>query len=330
MARGKELSNSQKALIVKLWKDGESYRNISSNLNISFTTISSFIARFKRHNTVENEKITGTPRKISLRLSRKLGRLINQNSMVASEKLQEDLRSSGSSVTKRTVSNEMLRNGLKSRRLKKIPLLLKRHRDSRLKFVRQHKEKENSFWEKVLWTVETKIELFGHNYRNHVWRKDGEAYSPKNTVPTVNFGGGSIMNWGYFSAKRVGKISVIDGKMNTQKYTQILQENLMSSIESFELPFDYIFQQDNDPKNTAKSTKKWLSENNVNVLQWPSESPNLNPIGNFWWFLKIQIRKREPANINNLKTICQEEWYKIPTNHCKKLTENYRKRLVAE
>ena len=55
MARGKELSISQKALNVKLWKDGESYRNISSNLSILFT-ISSFIARFKRFNTVENKK----------------------------------------------------------------------------------------------------------------------------------------------------------------------------------------------------------------------------------------------------------------------------------
>ena len=66
MARGKELSNSQKKLIVKIWKDGDCYRNISSNLNIPFSTISSFIARFKRFNTVENKKRTGDPRKISL------------------------------------------------------------------------------------------------------------------------------------------------------------------------------------------------------------------------------------------------------------------------
>ena len=89
--------------------------------------------------------------------------------------------------------------------------------------------------------------------------------------------------------KGEGKISVIDGRMNAQKYKQILQENLMSSVESLKLPSDYIFQQDNDPKNTAKSTKKWLSENNVIVLQWPSQSPDLNPIGNLWQFLKIQI-----------------------------------------
>ena len=122
-----------------------------------------------------------------------------------------------------------------------------------------------------------------------MWRKDGEAYSPKNMVPTVKFGGDSIMIWKCFSAKGVGKISVIDGKMNAQKYKQILQENLMPSVESFELPSDYIFQQDNDPKNTAKSIKKQLSENNVNVLQWPSQSLGLNPIGNLWQFLKIQI-----------------------------------------
>ena len=45
--------------------------------------------------------------------------------------------------------------------------------------------------------------------------------------------------------------------MNAQKYKQILQENVMSSVESLQLPSDYIFLRDNDPKHTAKSTKKW-------------------------------------------------------------------------
>ena len=160
-------------------------------------------------------------------------------------------------------------------------------------------------------------------------RKDGKAYLSKNAVLTVKFSGGTIMIWGCFSAKGVGKISVTDGKMNAQKYKQILRENLMSSVESLELPSDYIFQQDNNPKHTAKSTKNWLSENNFNVFQLPSQYLDLNPIGNWWRFLKIQIRRRKPVNINNLKTICQEEWYKIPTNYRKKLIENYSKRLLA-
>ena len=162
-------------MIFKFWKNGESYRNISSNLNIPFTTINSLFARFKRRNKV-GKKRTGAPRKISPISSRKLGRLINQNAMVMHEDMQEDLHSSGCSVINiKLVSNEMPRNGLKLRRLKKTPLLLKRYRDARLKFMIQHKEKENSFWERLLWTDESKIELFGHNYWNHVWRKDSEA-----------------------------------------------------------------------------------------------------------------------------------------------------------
>ena len=121
MVRGKELSNSHKTLIVKLWKDEESYGNISSNLNIPFITISSFIARFKICNTVENKKRTDVPRRISPRISRRLGGLINQDPMVTREELREDLRSSGCSVTKRTINNELQRNGLKSRRPKKTP-----------------------------------------------------------------------------------------------------------------------------------------------------------------------------------------------------------------
>ena len=72
--------------------------------------------------------------------------------------------------------------------------------------------------------------------------------------------------------------------MNSQKYKEILQENVMSTVESLEISSDYIFQQDNDPKHTVKSTLKWLSENNFNVLQLPSQSLNLNATGNMWRF----------------------------------------------
>ena len=108
--------------------------------------------------------------------------------------------------------------------------------------------------------------MFGHNYRNPVWRKDGETYAPENTVQTIKFIGGSIIIWRCFLVKGVGEKSAIDGKMNAQKYKKILQENLMSSFESLEFPSDYIFQQDNDQKHRAKSKKKWLSENNVNFF----------------------------------------------------------------
>ena len=91
IARGKELTNSQKDPIVKLWNEGKSYRRISDNLYISFTTISSFISSYKKCQTVVNQRRICAPRKISSRFSMKLTRQIKQNPMVTRQELQDDL-----------------------------------------------------------------------------------------------------------------------------------------------------------------------------------------------------------------------------------------------
>ena len=74
------------------------------------------------------------------------------------------------------------------------------------------------------------------------------------------------MIWGSFSVKGVVKTSVIDDKMNAQKYKQIMQENLMSSFESLELPSDYIFLRDNDPKHTAKKFKSKKEHQQTSII----------------------------------------------------------------
>uniref|UniRef100_A0AAY5K3P6 Transposase Tc1-like domain-containing protein n=1 Tax=Esox lucius TaxID=8010 RepID=A0AAY5K3P6_ESOLU len=63
--------------------------------------------------------------------------------------------------------------------------LKKGHMQSRLSFAKTHLEDSKAMWKKVLWSDETKIELFGLNAKRYVWRKSNTAHHPNNTIPTV-------------------------------------------------------------------------------------------------------------------------------------------------
>ena len=85
---------------------------------------------------------------------------------------------------------------------------------------------------------------------------------------------------------------------------------------------------DNDPKHTSKVVAKWLKNNKVNLLEWPSQSPDLNPIENLWAELKKHVRARRPTNLTQLHQLSQQEWAKIHPIYCGKLVEGYPKRLT--
>ena len=106
---------------------------------------------------------------------------------------------------------------------------------------------------KILWSDETKIELFGLNDNCHFWMKPG-------TIPTVKHGGDSIMLWGCLSAAGTERLVRIEGKMNRAKYREILNENLLQSAQDLRLGRRFTFQQDNDPKHTAKTMQEWLRD----------------------------------------------------------------------
>uniref|UniRef100_A0AAZ3SPB5 Tc1-like transposase DDE domain-containing protein n=1 Tax=Oncorhynchus tshawytscha TaxID=74940 RepID=A0AAZ3SPB5_ONCTS len=158
---------------------------------------------------------------------------------------------------------------------------------------------------KILWSDETKIELFGLNAKFHVWRKPG-------TIPTVKHGGGSIMLWGCLSTAGTGRLVRIEGKTNGAKYREILDENLLQSAQDLRLGRRFTFQQDNNPKHTAKTTQEWLRDMSLNVLKWPSQSPDLNLIEHLWRDLKIAVQQHSPSNQTELERIYREEWEKLP------------------
>ena len=122
-------------------------------------------------------------------------------------------------------------------------------------------------WQKVLWSDETKMELFGRNAKCDVWHITNTAQHPKNTIPTVKHGGGSIMLWRCFSSGGTGALVRIEGKMDGAKYRKIREKNLLPSARKKKLGWEFTFQHDNDPNHTAKATLEWIRNKNINVLE---------------------------------------------------------------
>jgi hypothetical protein len=96
------------------------------------------------------------------------------------------------------------------------------------------------------------------------------------------------------------------------KCREILEGNQFQSSRDLRLGQRFTSQQDNDPKHTAKATLDWFKGKHLNVLEWPSQSPNLNPIENLWYDLKIAVDQQNPSNLKELEQFCLEEWARIP------------------
>ena len=181
MGKTKELSKDIRDQIVDLHKAGMGYKKISEQLG-------AIIRKWKKYKVTANLPWSGAPRKISPCGISMMMRKVRDQPSTTQEELDNDLKAVGTTVMKRTISNTLYHEGLKSCCTRKVPILKKVHVQARLKCAKEHLDDPEEAWEKVMWSDETKIELFG---TRRVWRKRNAEYT-KNTIPTVKHGGGNI------------------------------------------------------------------------------------------------------------------------------------------
>uniref|UniRef100_A0A8C5QEC7 Transposase n=1 Tax=Leptobrachium leishanense TaxID=445787 RepID=A0A8C5QEC7_9ANUR len=327
MVKSREWSRKTREEVITLHRKGNDYKKIAKMLNIPIETLGSIIRKFKAKGTVETLPGRGRKKMLTSTAVRYLKRRVEKSPRVTAEELRKDLSDVGTEVSAQTIRRTLRNEGLHARTPRRTPLLFPKYKKSRLQYAKSHVDKPQKFWDSVLWTDETKLERFGPMDQRYVWRRKNKAYEEKNTLPTVKHGGGSIMLWGCFASAGTGKLQRVQSTMNSLQYQEILDDNVMQSVTNLTLGRLWTFQQDNDPKHTSKSTRAWLQFKGWNILEWPSQSPDLNPIENLWWDLKKAVAVRKPKNVTELEAFAHDEWAKIPVDRCKTLVSSYASRL---
>lgn len=270
------------------------------------------------------------PRRLNETQIRSIVRTVKANPFESAFQIAKNISNlSGVSVSSSTVRRTLHDNGMYGRVPRKKPFISKKNKRLRLEYANKHQNESISFWNNVLFSDESKFEIFGKKKPVKIWRSKNEAFAERNLIPTVKHGGGSVMVWGCMSASGVGNLVFIEGTMKKEDYLKILRDNLPTSVEKLGLDPVWVFQQDNDPKHTAKIVKEWLIFRVPKQLDHPPQSPDLNPIEHLWEHLDQQIRKRTITNEDMLKLALVDEWKKISSEVTRNLVNSMPRRLQA-
>ncbi len=128
----------------------------------------------------------------------------------------------GRLVSAQSIHNTLQQVGLHGRHPRRKPLLKLAHKKACKQFVEDNLAKNINYWSHVLWSDESKVNLFDSDGVQHLWQRPGEGYQENCALPTVN-GGGSIKVWGCIITAGTGELRFIEGNMDYNMYCDILK-----------------------------------------------------------------------------------------------------------
>lgn len=299
--------------ILLLHKKGWSYRKISGEVDRSICVISNLI---KDPMGYGSRKMGGKTSTVSDSMKRRIWRMAKTGQKSASD-IKAD---TGVQIGVRQVQKIIKQcPDLVYAKRKKAPRLTAKHMKHRYDWAYKHIQQSTN-WTKIIFSDEKRFSLDGPDQWSYYWhdlRKEPELFQTRQS------GGGGLMVWGAFSAKGLTELHICEGSINSSYYCKILEDNLLPYIKE-KFKRQYTFQQDNAPVHCSNMTKKFIKDHNVKVMEWPSKSPDLNPMENLWGILAQSVYKAGKKQFDTkiqLKRAILKAWHQIDLKMCTKLVE---------
>jgi transposase len=294
MGRSKILSQHERGKIDGFHELGLSKRDMARRLNRSVSSITNYLN--KKDNYGQNHK--GKAKKLNEREIRHIVR-IARNKQISARNIKNDLHLS---VSTSTILRTLRNGNLEFTKMKTAPRLTQLHKNKRLEFCQLNMSRD---WRSLWFSDEKKFNLDGPDGFAYYWH---DMRCEKKIFSKRQGGGQGVMVWGAISVRRQSKLCFINQRINSESYQQVLENHLLPIYQ----PGD-VFQQDNAPPHASYSTRQWFIDHEIEVLPWPSLSPDLNPIENVWSMLAKAVYKdgKQFESVEELKKSVEKEWKKL-------------------
>lgn len=310
---------------------------IAKELGRDPSTIRRFLAKYKKTGKSENLPRSGRPRVLG---DQDKSLLIHEVTEKRHAPLREIVNNLGFTCSLSTIKNALYDSGLYSHVAAKKPYTSEKHACARVEWCKKHKDLSIYEWRKVIFSDEACVEIGKQSRQLRVWRYTGERFNLNCLAPTFKVGRRSVMIWACFAGEVKGSLVFCDENKEKEK-KNITAISYLDILKKHLLPFKLIvreltkknavFQHDNAPIHTAKIVKEWFKEEGIKVIDWPANSPDLNPIENVWKLLKDNIQRREvfPKTKEELKIALEEEWQKFDTSILNGIIDSMPRRIKA-
>lgn len=293
---------TQQQTILHFWREGvRTAAEIHSLTKIPLRTIYRNLKKIQDTGNVKRKIGSGRIKKITPNAARAVGQFIRRQPTISAGSVAAKLEDIGVNVSRSTVSRHLADLGYRNALPLATPMLTPVHKQKRVEWAQKHKDDN---WKRTLFSDETAFQLFRNTIKH--WYKNARPIRP---MPKDR---SKIFAWGGFCIKGTTSLFCFRRIMDGKFYTEIL-ENHIPEVRSM-FGNRWRLQQDNDPKHTSRIAKEFLDNNVPEVMDWPSNSPDLNPIENLWAIVKRNVELRRPKNLSELELFLGEEWEKIPNN----------------
>ncbi|GFU41449.1 transposable element Tcb2 transposase [Trichonephila clavipes] len=204
--------------------------------------------------------------------------------------------------------------GLFARRPVRCVPLTPAHRRRRSLWCREHRNWRDSEWGRVLFTDESRFSLSSDSHRILIWRERGSRNHPSNIIERDRYGGRGVLVWGGIMLGSRTDLHIFDaGSVNGTRYCN---EILLPYVRLFRgtMGLQFLFMDDNAPCHRTVAAEQLLESEDIERMDWPARSPDLNPIEHVWDFLgrRLAARTLPPVTIRELRLALQDEWAAMP------------------